>query len=112
MDVGEEDGTFIAADEECESCEEVEEYHLVPSDHVRRASRALSLLPPTDTKAALKNGNFTSRTHIVMGKCSVLWTKAGPHKSAEVMQQMTGCSVSLRRPTRCNSLSDSVMVLL
>ncbi|XP_076044376.1 zinc finger BED domain-containing protein 4-like isoform X2 [Oratosquilla oratoria] len=109
-----EDLIFAPAFEKCELFEENTQsnYHLILPNHVSCASNLLSLVASIDAKDALKNEKFATLTHVVMEKCSALWNRTSHKKSADLIQQIIGCSLSSPSPKHWNSLFNSISTLL
>lgn len=78
--------------------------------HIRCASHTLSLVSTTDSKQIGKT--LRNREHKTFGKCSALWNASGRPKSAEIIQEVLGCSLQLPAATRWNSFYDAIVLLL
>lgn len=76
--------------------------------HIRCASHTLNLIATTDCKNAVQS-NLTLRTRHT---CKILWAKAGRPKSAEIIKDILGHTLSYPGITRWNSYFDSVSQIL
>lgn len=80
------------------------------SDHMRCCAHTLNLTASADVQSLLNN-NATElgKMHAeVMKKCNELWNAAGRPKSAEIIQNILGHTLSRPGATRWNSVFDSL----
>lgn len=81
--------------------------------HIRCASHTLNLIATTDFSNAINSNTvLRSRHEKIMQKCNKLWSKAGRPKSAEVIQDVLGHTLSYPCITRWNSFFKSVSQIL
>jgi hypothetical protein len=81
--------------------------------HIRCASHTLSLCVTTDAQKAMSDSVELWRMHTtVLKKCNRLWKRAGRPKTAEIIEQMLGYTLSRPGATRWNSLYDSLRAVL
>lgn len=81
--------------------------------HYRCASHTLNLIATTDINNAInKNVNLRSKHEKVIKKCSLLWNKANRPKSAEIIQNVLGHTLSNPTVTRWNSFFNSINQIL
>jgi len=81
--------------------------------HLRCASHTLNLLATTDFHNAINtNASLKSRHERVVQKCNKLWKKASKPKSAEIIQEMLGHTLSYPCITRWNSFYNSMSQIL
>ena len=87
--------------------------NFVLSKHVRCASHTLNLIATTDCQKAISSNIAlrTRHTH-TLHKCSQLWKKANTPKSAEIIQEILGHTLSYPGPTRWNSFFDAITQIL
>ncbi|BES88610.1 Hypothetical protein NTJ_01416 [Nesidiocoris tenuis] len=78
-------------------------------NHIRCCSHTLNLCAAADVKKLLSsNPAFGSQHRLIMSKCSELWHCASRPKSAEVIHEVLGHTLSGPGVTRWNSLFDSL----
>lgn len=97
-------------EDDLSSLECLENTNLLPA-HLRCCAHTLSLCATTDANKVLLSGQNTllSETHAaVMKKCNILWKAAGRPKSAEIIQDVLGHTLSRPGETRWNSLFDAL----
>ncbi|XP_054711079.1 uncharacterized protein LOC129220674 [Uloborus diversus] len=96
-------------DEESSNLEDSEHNYFLPT-HLRCSAHTLSLCATTDANKLLSEEDTPlSQMHAaVMKKCNVLWKAAGRPKSAEIMQDVLGHTLSRPGETRWNSLFDAL----
>ncbi|UYV68193.1 hypothetical protein LAZ67_5003332 [Cordylochernes scorpioides] len=94
-------------DDESSNLEDPE--HLLPA-HLRCCAHTLSLCATTDANKLLSEQDTPlSQMHAtIMKKCNALWKAAGRPKSAEIMQNVLGHTLSRPGETRWNSLFDAL----
>lgn len=100
--VNEDEENFTPIHLESEDCGDI-----TLSFHLRCCSHTLNLVCTTDVK------NAFHRIHTgAMGKCSAIWNVSGRPKSAEIIESLLKCQLTLPCVTRWNSLYDSISLLL
>ncbi|EFA13333.1 Zinc finger BED domain-containing protein 4-like Protein [Tribolium castaneum] len=78
-----------------------------------RASHTLNLIATTDIKnTILKDITLRTRHTNILAKCNSLWKMASRPKSAEIIQEILGHTLSYPGPTRWNSLYDALTQIL
>lgn len=92
--------------------EDVTEFQIcqarLPS-HLRCCSHTLNLIATVDLEHVLTTNPELSNVHkSVMEKCNSLWKKGNQPKSAEIIQNILGHSLSRSGPTRWNSVYDAL----
>lgn len=81
--------------------------------HFRCFAHTLNLCATTDINKVIKSSVELSLIHDqVIKKCNILWKLAGRPKSAEVIQNVLGHTLSRPGETRWNSLYDSLRQIL
>ena len=81
--------------------------------HIRCASHTINLLATTDYNNALKQSlSLKSRNTQVFNKCSNLWNKASRPKTAEIIKNILGHTLSYPGVTRWNSTYTAVSKIL
>lgn len=96
-------------DDESSNLEDSEPIYVLPA-HLRCCAHTLSLCATTDANKLLSEQDTPlSQMHAaIMKKCNVLWKAAGRPKSAEIMQDVLGHTLSRPGETRWNSLFDAL----
>ncbi|CAH0562812.1 unnamed protein product [Brassicogethes aeneus] len=108
-DVDEEDITF----EQIDVFDNPDDCRIILSTHVRCASHTLNLIATTDCKNAIQSNVLVRKRHTeVFLKCNILWTKARRPKTAEIIKDALGHTLSYPGVTRWNSYYDSVSQIL
>jgi len=81
--------------------------------HFRCFAHTLNLCATTDINKVIKSCvELSSIHHQVINKCNILWKLAGRPKSAEIIQNILGHTLSRPGETRWNSLYDSLRQIL
>lgn len=102
----------IIGDENYDNEENLDKQHRLPK-HLRCASHTLNLICTTDlNKAISDNVSLKLRHSQAMAKCGVLWKKATLPKSAEVIMETLGHTLSYPGVTRWNSFYDAINKIL
>ncbi|GLV38548.1 hypothetical protein CBL_05096 [Carabus blaptoides fortunei] len=77
--------------------------------HLRCASHTLNLIATTDVaKSINSNASLRPRHNSAFSKCSALWKKASKPKSAEMIEEVLGHTLSYPVVTRWNSTYESI----
>lgn len=87
-----------------------EQENILPS-HLRCAAHTLNLCAVSDANKLLKKDNNSTLSeihHKTVEKCNVLWNAAGRPKTAEIIQDVLGHTLSRPGVTRWNSLYDAM----
>lgn len=81
--------------------------------HVRCASHTLNLIATTDIKNTIqKDITLRTRHTNILAKCNSLWKMASRPKTAEIIQETLGHTLSYPGPTRWNSLYDAITQII
>lgn len=87
--------------------------HSVSKQHKCCSSHALSLIAAADIIEGLEtNAKLRRFNHLVIGKCSSLWTCVGRPESSEIIVSILGCHSRTPTVTRWNSLYDALFLML
>ncbi|KAL5232990.1 hypothetical protein ACI65C_000400 [Semiaphis heraclei] len=81
--------------------------------HFRCFAHTLNLCVTADINKVINNSDELSLVHVsVINKCNILWNLAGRPKSAEIIQNILGHTLSRPGETRWNSLYDALRQIL
>lgn len=99
--------------EQIDVSDNLNDCRIILSTHVRCASHTLNLIATTDCKNAIQSNVSIRKRHTeVFSKCNILWTKARRPKTAEIIKNALGHTLSYPGVTRWNSYYDSVSQIL
>lgn len=105
------DFTFVDLNDSLEDSDSLNRTNL--AKHVRCASHTLNLIATTDVKNAIqKNIALRMRHTNCLSKCAVLWKMAGRPKSAEIIYNVLGHTLSYPGITRWNSFYDAIFKIM
>jgi len=110
-----EDDNDTSSDEECYelNLNSTDDLHLSLPKHIRCFAHTLSLCVTNDvTKTIQKSQELNTMHTQVMSKCSSLWNAASRPKSAEIINNILGHTLTRPGETRWNSLYDSLKQIL
>lgn len=116
-DIGEsdeEEEEHIEISVQRETVNEPNEFQLYElPNHIKCTTHTLSLIATADiAKFFSQNPGLRTRHTNIMHKCSLLWNKANRPKSAEIIKDILGHTLSYPGITRWNSFFDSISELL
>lgn len=107
-DGDEENEEIVEFESILDNLEAIESMTVLPK-HVRCASHTLNLIATTDIKNTIQKDIVLRTRHTnVLAKCNYLWKMASRPKSAEIIQEVLGHTLSYPGPTRWNSFYNAV----